>query len=254
MIYLLLSAVCAWLGLSSGIGATTLLRPLLDAVSPLEPTATAMLCTVATLSAALVSAFFALSKPLPLHRDELILLAVGAFIGGILGDLISGRFFGILKQQNAVLLQNALLFTLIALPALYFSMLSRTIRPLAVTRLTSLPAALIVGLLASFLAFGAVPLTLMLYYLLYDAEDDEAAAAALTISLCAMIGKLLVLFIRSRMNLPNAELLLWLLPGALLGALAPMLPGMHLTGRRTGDTLLRLSLFTSLINMAASFA
>ena len=253
MIYLLLGAVCAWLGLSSGIGSTTLLRPLLDAVSPLEPAATSMLCTVATLSAALVSAFFALAKPLPLHRDELILLAGGAFAGGVLGDLISGRFFQMLTPSDAILLQNALLFTLIALPALYFSMLSHTLRPLSVTRLISLPAALLIGLLASFLAFGAVPLTLMAYYLLFDAEDDEAASAALTISLCAMAGKLLTLLIRNRMNLPNAELLLWLLPGALIGALIPMIPGMKLTMRRSGDMLLRLSLFTSLINMAASF-
>ena len=178
MIYLLLGAVCAWLGLSSGIGSTTLLRPLLDAVSPLEPAATSMLCTVATLSAALVSAFFALAKPLPLHRDELILLAGGAFAGGVLGDLISGRFFQMLTPSDAILLQNALLFTLIALPALYFSMLSHTLRPLSVTRLISLPAALLIGLLASFLAFGAVPLTLMAYYLLFDAEDDEAAPDA----------------------------------------------------------------------------
>ncbi len=254
MIYLLLSAASAVLGLSSGIGATTLLRPLLDAVSPLEPASVAMLCTVATLGASLISAFFALNKPLPLHQDELLLLAVGALLGGVLGDLIAGRFFAVLSRQTAVLLQNALLFTLIALPAVYFSMLSHTTQPLSITRMAALPAALLIGMAASFLSFGAVPLTLLFYELLFDADNSESAAAALTVSLCAMAGKLITMLIRERMNLPDAQYLLWLLPGALAGALLSMAPGFRPYASRTGHAVLRLSLFTSLLNMAASIA
>jgi len=201
MIYLLLSAASAFFGLHAGLGPTTLLRPLLDAVSPLPPAAIAMLCTMATLGAALISAFFALSQPLPLHQDELILLAAGAALGGVLGDLAAWRFVSLIGQQAVVLLQNGLLFTLVALPAVYFRTLSHSIRPLGVTRMASLPAALIIGLLASFLAFGAEPLTLMVYFLLFDAENDESAAAALTISLFAMTGKLVTLLIRQRMFL-----------------------------------------------------
>ena len=91
MIYLILGGVSAFFGLLSGVGATTLLRPLLDAVSPLAPASVAALCTMATLCAALVAAFFALNHALPLHPDELLLLAVGAALGGVLGDLAESR-------------------------------------------------------------------------------------------------------------------------------------------------------------------
>ena len=84
MIYLILGGVSAFFGLLSGVGATTLLRPLLDAVSPLAPASVAALCTMATLCAALVAAFFALNHALPLHPDELLLLAVGAALGGVI--------------------------------------------------------------------------------------------------------------------------------------------------------------------------
>ena len=252
MIYALLSAVSAFFGLSEGLGPTTLLRPLLDAVSPLAPASIAMLCTMATLGAALVSAFFALGQPLPLHQDELILLAVGGALGGVLGDLMAARFVAMIPRESAILLQNALLFTLIALPAFYFSTLSRTIRPLSVTRLAALPAALIVGIAASFLAFVAEPLTLMLYFLLFDADNDEASVAALTVALFAMAGKLVTLLIRQRLNLPDADALLWLLPGALLGALLAMAPSLQGRMQRGGDVLLRLSLFTTLLNIAAA--
>ena len=114
MIYLILGGVSAFFGLLSGVGATTLLRPLLDAVSPLAPASVAALCTMATLCAALVAAFFALNHALPLHPDELLLLAVGAALGGVLGDLASARFFAMITRESAMLLQNALLFTLIA--------------------------------------------------------------------------------------------------------------------------------------------
>ncbi|MFR5796010.1 MAG: hypothetical protein ACLUI3_10970 [Christensenellales bacterium] len=39
---------------------------------------------------------------------------------------------------------------------------------------------------------GAEPLTLTLYFLLFGADGDEGAFAALTVSLFAMVGKLLV--------------------------------------------------------------
>lgn len=254
MIYLLLSLASVFFGLQTGLGPTTLLRPMLDAVSPLPPASVAALCTIATLSAALVSTFFALSQPLPLHQDELLLLAAGAALGGVLGDLAAWRFFSVIGSQAVVLLQNALLFSLIALPAIYFSTLSRTLRPLAITRMASFPAALIVGLLASFLAFGAEPLTLMVYYLLFDAENSESSTAALMVSLFAMLGKLVTLLIRERMHLPDAGALIWLLPGALGGALLAMVPRLQNQSRTSSEMLLRFSLFTSLINMAAAIA
>lgn len=254
MIYLIFAGASAFFGMTTGLGATTLLRPLLDAVSPLPPASVAMLCTMATLGAALVSAFFALGQPLPLHQDELLLLAVGSALGGILGDLVADRFIAVIPRETAVLLQNALLFTLVALPALYFHALSRTVRPLALSRLLAFPVALLIGLAASFLAFGAAPLTLMLYYLLFDADDDESAIAALTVSLCAMAGKLIMLLIRSRLRISDADALLWLLPGAIGGALLARLPAAWKQTGRMGEALLRLSLFTSLLNMASALA
>ena len=254
MIYALLSALCVCLSMSSGMGAATLLRPLLDAVSPLEPMSVSILSTAAALGAALVGAFFALSQPIPLHQDELLFLAIGAILGGALGDLIGARFYAMLSVRGALLLQNALLFTVLALPALYFSGLSQTIAPLSVTRMASLPAALLLGITASFLSFGAVPLTLMVYRLLFDARDDEAAVAALCIALCAMAGKLIVLLIRLRLSIPNADVLVWLLPGALLGALAAMVPGVQRGFRSAGEPLLHLALYTALINITTAFA
>ena len=253
MIYLIAGGLCAYYGIASGLGAVTLLRPLLDAISPLPPASVAMLCTMAALCASLVSAFFALGQPIPLPQEDLLLLAVGAALGGILGDLAANRFFAVMPASACTLLQNALLLTLIALPQLYFTRLSRTLMPLALPRTLGFPVALTVGLLGSFLAFGAEPLTLMLFFLLFDAEDGESAFAALTITLFSMACKLLTTLIRARFALPDAATLLWLLPGAILGALLAMLPPIQrLLPRRAGDVLLRLSLFTSLLNMAAS--
>lgn len=251
MIYLILGGVSAFFGLLSGVGATTLLRPLLDAVSPLAPASVAALCTMATLCAALVAAFFALNHALPLHPDEL-LLAVGAALGGVLGDLASARFFAMMTRESAMLLQNALLFTLIALPSLYFGSLSRTVAPMRLSRLLSFAVALLVGLLGSFLAFGAEPLTLTLYFLLFGADGDEGAFAALTVSLFAMVGKLLVLLIRQRLVLPDADVMLWLLPGAVIGALLALWPVVRRGRSNLSALLLRLSLFTSLLNIAAA--
>ena len=238
MIYLILGGVSAFFGLLSGVGATTLLRPLLDAVSPLAPASVAALCTMATLCAALVAAFFALNHALPLHPDELLLLAVGAALGGVLGDLASARFFAMITRESAMLLQNALLFTLIALPSLYFGPLSRTVAPMRLSRLLSFAVALLVGLLGSFLAFGA--------------DGDEGAFAALTVSLFAMVGKLLVLLIRQRLVLPDADVMLWLLPGAVIGALLALWPAVRRGRSSLSTLLLRLSLFTSLLNIAAA--
>ena len=180
------------------------------------------------------------------------MLAVGAALGGVLGDLASARFFAMITRESAMLLQNALLFTLIALPSLYFGPLSRTVAPMRLSRLLSFAVALLVGLLGSFLAFGAEPLTLTLYFLLFGADGDEGAFAALTVSLFAMVGKLLVLLIRQRLVLPDADVMLWLLPGAVIGALLALWPAVRRGRSSLSTLLLRLSLFTSLLNIAAA--
>lgn len=254
MIYAIVSAACVCLGMTGGIGASTLLRPLLDAISPLEPAAISFLCTAGTLGAALVSAFFALSQPITLHQDELMFLAIGSVLGGALGDLIGARFYAFLPARGILFLQNALLFTILALPAIYFAQLTKTLTPFAITRMASLPVALLLGIAASFLSFGAVPLTLMVYHLLFDADDGERSIAALTIALCAMAGKLVVQLIRLHLSIPSADVLLWLLPGALIGALIAMVPGVQRTLRGMGKAIIGFALFACAINMAAAFA
>lgn len=254
MIYALLSCVCICLGMAGGVGSSTLLRPLLDAVSPLEPAAISFLCTAGTLGAALVGAFFALNQPLALHQDELLLLSIGALLGGALGDWIGARFYALLPARGVLFLQNALLFTILALPALYFSHLAKTMAPLEITRMASLPVSLLLGIVASFLSFGAVPLTLMVYHLLFNTDEHERSIAALTVALCAMAGKLIVQLIRLRLSIPRAEVLLWLLPGALIGALIAMIPGAQRALRSTGKSVIGFALFTCIVNMAAAFA
>ena len=252
MIYLLAGGLCTFYGMSSGLGALTLLRPLLDAISPLSGASIAMVCTMAALAASLVGAFFALNQPPPLHQDDLLLIAVGSALGGVLGDLAAARFLSILPESSVAFLQNALLLTLVALPMLYFSRLSHAVRPLGLGRTMLFPTALIAGLAASFLAFGAEPLSLMLLFLLFDATSEEATFAALEITLFSMAGKLIILLIRERFALPDAGVLLWLLPGTILGALLSMMPNLARIPQRAGEALMRLSLFTSLLNIAAS--
>lgn len=252
MIYLLTGVLCTFYGVSSGLGALTLLRPLLDAVSPLSGMSIAMLCTMAALAASLVGAFFALNQPLPLSQDDLLLIAVGSALGGILGDLAAYRFFSSLTESAAAFLQNALLLTLVALPMLYFIQLSSSLRPINLGRTMLFPATLLLGLIASFLSFGAEPLSLLLLFLLFDATDKEAAFASLEITLFAMAGKIIIMLIRQRFRLPDAGILLWLLPGVILGAAGAMVPRLARIPQRAGEALMRLSIFTSLMNIAAS--
>jgi len=63
-----------------------------------------------------------------------------------------------------------------------------------------------------------------------------------------------LLLIRLRLNLPRADVLLWLLPGAVLGALTAMIPGIQRSFRIPGQMLIRFALFACGINMAAAFA
>ena len=87
---------------------------------------------------------------------------------------------------------------------------------------------------------------------LFAADEEESTIAALTVSLFAMAGKLIVLLIRQRFQLPDADALLWLLAGAVGGSLLAMLPALQGRQAGVGNALLRLSLFTSLLNIAAA--
>ena len=71
-------------------------------------------------------------------------------------------------------------------------------------------------------------------------------AAALTVSLFAMAGKLIVLLIRQRFQLPDADVLLWLLAGAVGGSLLAMLPALQGRQAGMGSALLLLNIAAAL--------
>lgn len=251
MTYLLCGALCTFLGLSNGLGGAVLLRPVLDVISPLPAASVASICALSALCASLVSAFFALNRRLPLHPDDLLILSVGAALGGILGDLAASRFYAQISENSIVFLQNALLLTITMLAYHYFHSLAKNMRPFSFDRILLFPAAITCGLTGSFLAFGAVPLSLMVFYLFFDAKDEEASFAALTISVCAMSGKVLVMLIRQRFFLPHASVLLWLLPGTIIGAILALF--MHNFRISTStQKLLKHCMFASLLNIASA--
>lgn len=135
---------------------------------------------------------------------------------------------------------------------MYFGQLSHTLPPLRANRLFSLPTAFAVGLLGSFLSFGAAPLTLMLYTFLFAADEEESTIGR-TDRFAVCDGGQIDCFIDS----PAVSA-----SGCGRAALAARRRGRRfaagdapaLQGRQAsmGSALLRLSLFTSLLNIAAA--
>ena len=86
----------------------------------------------------------------------------------------------------------------------------------------------------------------------FDVLQTSAEVRAVSVRFSAQRRRRDIQQRRERLVLPDAGVLLWLLPGAVIGALLALWPAIQRRRNNLSVILLRLSLFTSLLNIAAA--
>lgn len=192
VLYFLICLAATTVGAISGVGGGVIIKPVLDAVSPLPVAAVTFSSGCTVLAMSVVSLFSSRGGSERVDTRRVTLLAVGAAAGGLLGKQLFELVRALSAAGSAIgIAQNAVL----ALLTLGVMVYMRN-RPRIRTRRVESPAAcvligLALGALSSFIGIGGGPINLAVLYYFFSMDTKTAALNSLYVILFSQTASFL---------------------------------------------------------------
>lgn len=190
LIYLLVSFCASAIGGICGIGGGIIIKPTLDLMGLADVATVSFLssCTVLSMSAYNVGKSFA-DRSAVIDTRSATPLAIGAALGGILGNKLFFLLKTSLGNQSAAGIAQALCLLALTLGTLIYTINKKRIQ----TRSTDSAAAsagigAALGVLSSFLGIGGGPFNLVVLHYFFSMETKKAVSNSLYIILFSQIA------------------------------------------------------------------
>lgn len=210
MIIFFISLFASIIGALCGIGGGIIIKPLLDAISPLGAETISFLSGITVLSMSLYSVLSSekISKQ-ELELDMITPMALGAAIGGIIGRIIFQLVIYIFSTQVIIIIQSSGLFMLTIITLIYsirkHEIITKEINRPSICILVGL----ILGILSSFLGIGGGPFNIVVLSYLFSTDTKLSAQNSLYIILFSQITSIFLVI--TRKTIPTFELNLLIL-------------------------------------------
>ena len=244
MFFFLLAFGASMIGGLCGIGGGILMKPAMDFFHMADPVTASFLssCTVFFMALCNVSVRL-LEKRGGLALRTTFPLAVGAAMGGVLGNQAFAAFCRLFPSSGAGRVQSAALLILTAF-TLFYTVKRSSIRTV---RITAVPACAVIGLglgsVSSFLGIGGGPFNLVVLHYFFSMQTKTAAASSLFIILLSQTTNLISYAAASRVPAGSPAILgAMVLGGVSGGVLSSLLNKKIHTGKIEGLFILVMML------------
>lgn len=172
------------IGSVCGIGGGIIIKPLLDFTSSLQVDTISFLSgfTVLCMSGYTVTSNI-LTKENTLGDNRVILMALGASGGGIIGKFIFKLVTSYFENNAVSMVQSAILILITIATLIYSVRRGRIVTKNVKSKIICIFAGLILGLLSSFLGIGGGPFNLIVLSYVFSLNTKAAAQSSLYIIL-----------------------------------------------------------------------
>lgn len=219
MLYLLITTLSTLVGALTGLGGGVFIKPLLDALSPLDPATVGILSSFCVLTMSILAIARFLRQKIPIGGKLVLQLSLAATFGGMGGKALTQAAAIHFGPDGLRLLQNFFLATLMAMVLLYMLRYRKTVAYNLQNTGMVLLVGLLLGLLSSFLGIGGGPINVAALCLLFAMDVKGAAVHSIAIIFFSQSAKLLTTALGEGFGAYDLTLLLWMLPGAIAGGL-----------------------------------
>lgn len=205
------------IGAVSGMGGGVIIKPIFDFVGAHSVSAISFYSTVAVFVMSLVSTVRQVREGRQFDKRWLILIATGAVLGGVLGN-VSFTFLLELVGDAGVQLVQILLTIVSLLFALGYSFTNN--KGLELKHLSHFfLCGSILGFLASLLGIGGGPINVSLLMLMFSMTIKEAAVYSLGTIFFSQAAKIAAIIVAGGIASYDLEILVYVIPAAIIGGL-----------------------------------
>lgn len=237
IIFVLVAFLASVIGCICGIGGGVIIKPSLELMGVMSVSAVSFLSGLSVMSMSAISVF----RQRKTRRVELrigSLLAVGAVVGGIVGNSLFQMVKRAAGHDNLVGMVQALVLAAVTVMTLIYSTWLRDRLP-SYHVSKAVPCVLLgclMGVLSAFLGIGGGPINLAILYFAFSMDTKKAAANSLYIILFSQLSSLITSFVKQTVpEFPWQYLLVMVAAGVLGGEL-----GSRINKRISAETTKKL--------------
>ncbi len=193
LLLLLISLAASTVGAITGIGGGVIVKPTVDALGVATVSTVSFLSGIMVLTMAAASLWRGRKQAAPMDARRVIVLAVGAALGGVGGKLLFDLLKARLANPGALgVIQNAILL-LLTIGVFCYTLAKQRVH----THHLSSPAVVLacgltLGLISAFLGIGGGPINLLALSFLFSLDAKAAARHSIFIILFSQIANLLL--------------------------------------------------------------
>lgn len=214
IIYFLVAIIATTLGALAGLGGGVIIKPSLDMLGHYDISTISLLSTFTVFSMAAVSTYKQVRKGFIIRR-ELIYIASGSILGGIIGSTLFRWMLTLIDEGLASGLQALILAFLLIL------VLMRKILPDFEVKnpVIVFIVGMLLGTTASFLGIGGGPINVLVILMILNMRIKEAAVGSVFIILLSQLSKIITFAVTTGFGQYDLTMLYFMIPGAISGGL-----------------------------------
>jgi len=249
VIYFLIAILATTAGAIAGISGGIVIRPLLDIMNHFDAQTISVLSSITVLSMSVVSAGKQLMQKAPLNYKVVIPLAIGASLGGVIGQRLLATIVAAFEIGRIVtMIQNSLLLAISIAVFLYIRNRDK-IKSLNMSNMLLIVlTGVFLGMIAAFLGIGGGPINVAMLILLFSFDIKTAAVGSIVIILFSQTANV----IRVGTTIGFSAFDLRMLPPMIIGAMSGGFIGASLNKKLSLKVI--ESCFFVMLALVAAFA
>lgn len=252
LIYFFVIILANTVGAISGMGGGVIIKPVLDFIAVDPVAAISFYSSVAVFVMSITSTIRQMKGGISISWKLVIWVAVGAILGGFLGNHTFDFFLMNFSDEGIVTLIQIGLTGVTLLFALFYNHFD--LRKFYLNgKIWYLGCGLILGFLASLLGIGGGPINVSLLILMFGLPIKEATVYSICTIFFSQLAKIITIFFASGFGRFDLVMLFYIVPAAIIGGFVGAKVSQSVPSKRVSQIFEAVILLVLVINLYNGF-
>lgn len=218
LMYLLIALFATVIGSLVGLGGGVLMKPLLQALSPLDALSINVLSSITVFFMAFSTLYKRTKAERTLYKSQYLYLIIGSIVGGVIGNSIFSGFLRLFPNENLVSFIQTLIL-LIFLMLVVFKHLFIDKLPEFKSKLAMVIIGICLSIISTFLGIGGGPINVPIFIGLLGVSILDATYLSILVIFFSQLSNIIVYAINSTFGSAELFPLLVMIPAAIIGGI-----------------------------------
>lgn len=219
IIYLLIALFATIVGSLVGLGGGVIMKPLLQAVSPLDALSINVLSSVTVFFMAMSTLYKRTKADRTLYKAQYLYLIIGSIIGGIIGNSIFSSFLTMFDNDNTVsFIQTLILIVLLIM--VVFKHLYVEKLPVFESKVSMVVIGILLSILSTFLGIGGGPINVPVFIGFLGVSILDATYLSILVIFFSQLSNIVIYLTDGTFGIVELLPLLVMIPAAIIGGIA----------------------------------